>query len=507
MIEAAAVKPGRGYNIVSIILGSVLVVAGVLKMHQWAVAGVAVPGARYWIQGVLPVAEVIFGGWLIAGFHANWSRLFAMACFAGLMNVALDKALSGKGSCGCFGKINFDPWLAAAFDFAAVVALVRFVPRAAGMAALSAVRVRRMGFGVASASVVVVWLGLVGSHLRERANTGTGVVDVRHSPRANEEMKRWIRDAEEGISRNYSGLFVSLLIDNVTDDATVKKAGTKKVDDGDGGSVEFSVSPRYQLLMRFILRGEDLRRELLNEDGSVRELVTRSGGKAVQHNPGGRQAWVRQDHDDALEPLDPRCFGFDPPVRKPDDWIREWTIVSVRELRESGAKHLLFRSVDRKGREVDIECAEGSSYLPVQTVYYYADGTIDRSAAMAYQHLPGKGLWVPTRMERKYYDPGVARSPDSAKWYLRSSVVVREVRADPSLAADAFDPILPKNTFVSGGTVRPVVLKQNEPTSSLKDRPKAEPSGNRGKWAVMAAFNISLLVAGLFLRRKRFADR
>ena len=68
------------------------------------------------------MAEVILGVWLLSGLRPDASRLLACLCFMGFLAVALNKALAGHSSCGCFG-LPVNPWLTAGFDAAVVIAL------------------------------------------------------------------------------------------------------------------------------------------------------------------------------------------------------------------------------------------------------------------------------------------------------------------------------------------------------------------------------------------------
>jgi hypothetical protein len=99
-------------------LGSVLVAAGVLKLA-------ATPGV---FTAVVATAEVLGGLWLVVGLHPEQTRPWTVAAFVGLWAASAYQVLAGRCSCGCLGALTVSPWLALAFDLAAVVVLLRCDP-------------------------------------------------------------------------------------------------------------------------------------------------------------------------------------------------------------------------------------------------------------------------------------------------------------------------------------------------------------------------------------------
>jgi hypothetical protein len=122
----------RGYDVVRSVLGLVLLLASVAKGYDLA-AGVMPENALLaspWVAIGLVTFEALFGGWLLVGRGPRFTYWLALACFAAFLFVAVLQGLGGRTSCGCLGRIPVSPWLAAAFDSGALIALVIWRPGA-----------------------------------------------------------------------------------------------------------------------------------------------------------------------------------------------------------------------------------------------------------------------------------------------------------------------------------------------------------------------------------------
>ena len=108
---------------VALVLAAVLVAAAGAKAHQL----LAPPPGRTDLpppySGVLVCAELLLAAWLLSGIGAAACRLVTATCFALFAVVASAKAAAGRPSCGCFGGLAVTPWLMAAFDALAVLAI------------------------------------------------------------------------------------------------------------------------------------------------------------------------------------------------------------------------------------------------------------------------------------------------------------------------------------------------------------------------------------------------
>ncbi len=149
-----------GYDVVRILLGLVLLTAAALKGHQLAtepVAGTGLFDSRWFLIGVVEL-ELFFGMWLLANLWPKWTRRAALLCFGLFAVVSLFKALSGAASCGCFGRVEVNPWYTFTLDAAAVLALLRWRP--SGMASSTLVLSRALVLRATTVTLAWLFVGL-----------------------------------------------------------------------------------------------------------------------------------------------------------------------------------------------------------------------------------------------------------------------------------------------------------------------------------------------------------
>jgi uncharacterized membrane protein YphA (DoxX/SURF4 family) len=118
------------HRYLNVLLGAVLVLAGVLKAQQLLTdpsVGRASGIPRELLIGA-SAFELAFGCWLLAGLYRRLTRWLALGWFTSLAAVVLAQALGGAPSCACFGELHAHPWLMFAFDVAAVAALGMWTP-------------------------------------------------------------------------------------------------------------------------------------------------------------------------------------------------------------------------------------------------------------------------------------------------------------------------------------------------------------------------------------------
>lgn len=146
-----------GYLAIRILLGTVLLTAGVLKGHELTTSPVVESNlitSRLLLVGLVGF-EVLFGLWLLVGLHPRLTRRVALACFSGFACIALYKALSGETTCGCFGGATISPWYILMFDLAAVVGLLRWRPTDPQLPTI-----RSSPFRVAVFLMIGLWVGI-----------------------------------------------------------------------------------------------------------------------------------------------------------------------------------------------------------------------------------------------------------------------------------------------------------------------------------------------------------
>lgn len=107
-----------GCEAVRLLVGLLLLIAAGLKAQQLATEpslGEGILHARWLLIAVVEF-ELFFGLWLLAGLLPRLSWLAALGCLALFACVSLFKALSGELTCGCFGRVEVNPWHTFALD-------------------------------------------------------------------------------------------------------------------------------------------------------------------------------------------------------------------------------------------------------------------------------------------------------------------------------------------------------------------------------------------------------
>jgi len=145
------------FRVVQICLALLLLAAAGLKTHQLAtepVLGSSLLDSRWFLIAVVEF-ELFFAFWLIAGLLPAWTWSASMTLFAAFALISFFKAISGEASCGCFGRVEVNPWYTFGLDILVVGCLVRWRPqhRVVGLGVFDGRGVR-----FRLASVLVAWL-------------------------------------------------------------------------------------------------------------------------------------------------------------------------------------------------------------------------------------------------------------------------------------------------------------------------------------------------------------
>jgi hypothetical protein len=120
-----------GYDVLRLALGVLLLVTAGLKGYQLATEptlGTGLLDNRWFLIFVVEF-ELFFGLWLLSGLLLKLTWTAAVACFTLFTCISLYKALSGHASCGCFGKVEVNPWITGGLDLTAVSALLWWRPK------------------------------------------------------------------------------------------------------------------------------------------------------------------------------------------------------------------------------------------------------------------------------------------------------------------------------------------------------------------------------------------
>jgi len=119
------------YDVVRMILGLVLLTAAGLKGYQLATEPTLEKGflTSRWFLILEVEFEIAFGLLLLSGLYRRLTWLAAIVCFSIFSLVTFYKGISGESSCGCFGKVEINPWYTLIFDLSAVITLLVFRPQ------------------------------------------------------------------------------------------------------------------------------------------------------------------------------------------------------------------------------------------------------------------------------------------------------------------------------------------------------------------------------------------
>jgi hypothetical protein len=105
-----------------------LFLAATLKTHQLFTDPALLHGSR-WLATALVEYELLLALWLLSGVGLQWGRRIALVTFLGFGCYSFFLGLSGRASCGCFGKAPVNPWWTFGIDAALVLLLFVWKPR------------------------------------------------------------------------------------------------------------------------------------------------------------------------------------------------------------------------------------------------------------------------------------------------------------------------------------------------------------------------------------------
>src|SRR5262245_10221269 len=136
------------------IVATILVVAGVLKAHYFAVNPDYSSGESEYRSFAIVVVnlELFIAVWLVGGVLPKAAWRVAIALFFSFALYSLWRIWKGVDNCNCFGEMRLSPWQSFLVDISAIVLLVAAPPNEAcdsGTARDKSVCRRSVGVAVA----------------------------------------------------------------------------------------------------------------------------------------------------------------------------------------------------------------------------------------------------------------------------------------------------------------------------------------------------------------------
>jgi hypothetical protein len=107
------------------VLAVILLSAAVLKSFQHESANTLGPT---WLLVFTVEVELFMGIWLLSGLFPARAWIACAACFVVFECTSLHHAFDRIPSCGCFGDFQVSPWVSAAIDLCAILALAACAP-------------------------------------------------------------------------------------------------------------------------------------------------------------------------------------------------------------------------------------------------------------------------------------------------------------------------------------------------------------------------------------------
>ena len=117
--------PSVAWLICRSLLGVVLLTAAVLKAEELAALPMLGPGLlnERWLLACVVEVEAVLGCWLLLGAGGFMTWAITLIMWLAFLGVAGYEVVSGVESCGCFGRVEINPWYTAVFDLIVVLVL------------------------------------------------------------------------------------------------------------------------------------------------------------------------------------------------------------------------------------------------------------------------------------------------------------------------------------------------------------------------------------------------
>jgi hypothetical protein len=145
------------WKLVSRTIGLLLLVAAFLKAQGLGVETVASVGvfSAAELQVVVVELEIFLGIWLLSLKKPAGAWIASLLTFGVFAGTSLYLGLLGQSSCGCFGQLSVNPWLALGFDAIVLLGFLLGRPPLNDLWYTPATRILRTGISILSALVAI----------------------------------------------------------------------------------------------------------------------------------------------------------------------------------------------------------------------------------------------------------------------------------------------------------------------------------------------------------------
>lgn len=525
----------RSYRLVSLLVGALLVTAGLLKLVELAERlpyspdrlslvekwSVRFQGDRHialgdrWVGSLLAGAEVLFGVWLVAGLFPRWSRIAVVAVVLVLLNAAVALAVGGAKLCGCFGRVETNPWIAVALDTAALAALL--------VSRRPAHEVKSVGWRWTL--VVLGFAGIAGAvfGINRSGEPGPNSVGVASAP---DDQESLIEEIIRDIDKNRQGYTtLQFEVEQIQLNHWVKTHPQPEPPRKEGWP-SMATPPETRLHRRFWVSPDavrcDTKRTLppMPTGGTdLIEVATRES--SLRYQPKMKRASIDKPlvlPTKDTPQIDLTTWAFtqtkSAPLMNARDWFDNLIIKSAMRTESNGVSGIRVEAVtgpkSRLKYQISIFFAREQSHMPIWMEVRKEEKWLLSRGELHFVQLPARKSWVPQRAYVKLWPQGAAtNSNDSGLANELTVRVISTYRVDEPIPPEQFDPPIPAGVLLSDSlmTFRTLELPKTAPaTSRVQDQivPAPEPPPRpRPQIPVfaLALLNVSVLVPLVVFRR------
>jgi len=100
-------------RVLNLAVAAILLTSASLKAHELA-SGPLPPGDIFqnrWLILAVVQWEFVLAAWLLIKVAKRAAWLALTGTFTVFLSITLFRAISGESSCGCFGKVQVNPWI------------------------------------------------------------------------------------------------------------------------------------------------------------------------------------------------------------------------------------------------------------------------------------------------------------------------------------------------------------------------------------------------------------